>query len=44
MFTQIFLTLVINKLIFPAQTLTVLIIDYFDQRDGNYYQVQCIIE
>lgn len=43
MFTQIILTLVINNLIFPAQTLSVLIIDYFDQWGANY-QVQCITE
>ena len=36
MFTQIILTLVINKLIFPAQTLTVLIIESFDQWGGNF--------
>ena len=31
MFIQIIFTLVINKLIFPAQTLSVLLTDYFDQ-------------
>ena len=43
MSTHIILTLVNNKSIFPAQTLIVLIIDYFDQWGANY-QVHCITE